>query len=190
MIRIAICGGVGSGKSTVSRILRDLGAFVVSADEINAKLLSDLNYIKEIENIFPSVVHNNQINKKELAEIVFQNEESRARLMALSHPIIFDKMLAAARGQRIAFFEIPLFSKCKIGFDSVWFVSADLKDRIDAIMRRDGVTKAFAERVLFLQAEEEKCADRADVILRNEFDFEGLKAQVKVEYCSILKQFS
>ena len=54
MVRIAICGGIGSGKSAVTSILRDLGAKVVVADEINAALLSDSDYVREVSNTFPT----------------------------------------------------------------------------------------------------------------------------------------
>ena len=190
MKRIAICGGIGSGKSMVSKILRENGAFVVSADEVNAELLREEGYIARIKSIFPEVVHNNVINKKELAELIYRDERCRAKLMELSHPIIFERMLEKAAGKDVAFFEIPLMSECTISFDSIWFVSAAMQDRVKAIVRRDGVSEDYAKRVISLQSNEDRIADRADVILRNEYDPRSLAEAVKAQYCSILRHFS
>ena len=190
MKKIAICGGIGSGKSMVSAVLRESGAFVVSADEVNAELLQEKEYIALIENTFPQVVHNNQINKKELARLIYSDEKSRERLMELSHPLIFDRMLRKAEGEDIVFFEIPLLTKCPIRFDSIWYVSASVEKRIVAIVRRDGVSEEYARKVMSLQSDEDKLVERADVVLVNDYDEGRFVAQVKLQYCSILSQFS
>ena len=190
MMRIAICGGIGSGKSAVTKILRDLGATVVVADEVNASLMRDPSYIREIEHIFPSCVHNNQINKKELARLVFSDEEKRAALMRLSHPLIFKRMFEAAGKAKIAFFEIPLFSMCDVSFDRIWYVAAERSDRVRAIVRRDGVTEDVAEHLISLQKGEDELASVADVVIRNDYQPDVLKKQVEAQYYSILSNFS
>ena len=190
MKKIAICGGIGSGKSMVSEILRGKGAFVISADAVNAELLRDPSYIALIENTFPEVVHNNQINKKELARLIYRDERSRETLMGLSHPLIFERMIERAKGHPIAFFEIPLMTKCPISFDRIWFVSASMDDRVKAIVLRDGVSEEYARRVIALQSEEDRVVKRADVVLVNRYDRRSLEEQVEGEYCSILRDFS
>ena len=190
MIKIAICGGIGSGKSMVSKILRESGAFVISADEVNAEMLREQDYISLIRNTFPDVVHNNEINKKELARLIYTDEKSRLKLMEISHPIIFKRMMDRAGNHLIVFFEIPLMSKCDIKFDRIWYVSASMADRVCAIVRRDGVSESFARKVIALQSDEEKMIERADVILVNTYDAVSFAEQIKTAYCSTLRQFS
>ena len=116
MFRVAICGGIGSGKSAVTSILRDLGADVVVADEVNAELMTDPLYVEKINHIFPSVVHNHCINKKELASIVYRDEKKRRALMDLAHPLIYERMFAKYKESKLVFYEIPLFSESAFTF--------------------------------------------------------------------------
>ena len=189
-MRIVIAGGVGSGKSAVTKILRDLGAKVVVADEVNSELLKEPEYVCLIENTFPTVVHNKVINKKELAALVYRDEEKRRTLMDLAHPRIFDRMLAAYPHESLVFYEIPLLSKSNIRFDQIWFVCADPAVRVARIMNRDGVSKERAERVLLLQREEESFLTRADVVIKNDGNLDALCENVKTLYYSILNQNS
>ena len=189
-MRVAICGGIGSGKSSVTAILRELGAKVVVADEINASLLLDPSYIQRIANIFPTAVDTQGINKKELASIVYADEGKRRALMDIAHPMIFDKMFAAYPDEPIVFYEIPLLSESPAAFDQVWFVDASLTDRTRRVMIRDGRSEDEAKRIISLQRAEESWRDKADVVLSNVGDLNDLRSQVNDQYCSILRHVS
>ena len=190
MTRIAICGGIGSGKSAVTAILRDLGAKVVVADEVNASLLSDPSYISAVKNIFPTVVHNNVINKKELAKIIYEDEGKRQALMDLAHPRIFERMFSLYPNENRVFYEIPLFSKSPVKFDATIYLDAEEDVRIKRILLRDGVTEERAKRILSLQKEEKDCAKDATFILSNNGELAELCKSVKDLYCYILEHFS
>ena len=185
-MRIAIAGGIGSGKSLVTKFLRELGAKVVVADEVNSELLKDPEYVALIAHNFPSAVNNNVINRKELASIVYSDEGKRQLLMSLAHPRIFVKMLSAYPESKVVFYEVPLLAKSKALFDQVWFVDADVNSRIARVVARDNVTEAYARRVIELQKGEDTMRDKATCVISNKAGPEELREQVKALYCSIL----
>ncbi|MBD5092165.1 MAG: dephospho-CoA kinase, partial [Clostridiales bacterium] len=76
-MRIAIVGGIGSGKSEVLKVARDMGLACLSADEINAELLKTPEYIAEIATAFPAAVKDGGIDKAALAKIVFSDDSAR-----------------------------------------------------------------------------------------------------------------
>lgn len=76
-MRIAVIGGIGSGKSEVMKIAKERGFFCLSADEINAELLKTPSYIQKIATLFPSVVSNGVVDKGALAKIVFSDRGER-----------------------------------------------------------------------------------------------------------------
>ena len=189
-MKVAISGGIGSGKSAVTRILRELGAKVVVADEVNASLLTEKDYIEKIKNRFPAVVHNNVINKKELAAIIYRDEGERRALMEIAHPIIFRRMLSLYPDEALVFYEIPLLSESPIRFDRIWYVDAPLSDRVKRISIRDEVDREYAERIISLQVGEDRFLSIADAVINNHGDLDALKECVKREYYSILGLFS
>ena len=190
MKRVAITGGIGSGKSAVTAILRSLGAKVIVADEINARLLNDPEYIEHIRNRFPCAVHNNVINRKELADIVYHDEAKREELMSLAHPRIFKRMFEEGVCSELSFYEIPLFTKTPFSFDEIWFVNAPMPLRVERIVHRDKVTEDLAKRVIDLQEGESVLLEKADFVIENVGNLDALRESVKGRYYSILKQLS
>ena len=81
--RIAITGGIGSGKSSVVKYLATQGFSTFSCDEIYAKVLSEPAYVQEMAKLFPSAVVDGRIDKKILSSIVFNDNVARERLNAL-----------------------------------------------------------------------------------------------------------
>ncbi len=190
MIRIAIAGGIGSGKSAVTAVLRELGAKVVVADEVNAELLCDPSYIRIIENTFPTVVHNRVINKKELANCIYSDESKRRALMDIAHPLIMQRMLGAYSDAAVVFYEIPLLSEIDFSFDKVWYVDCDIAIRVQRVAKRDGLDLDRVERIIALQKGEDKIRQKADLVIDNRWDLVALRATVKAQYYSILSELS
>jgi dephospho-CoA kinase len=89
--KVAITGGLSCGKSSVCRILKELGAYVVSADKIAHQLLSsDTNLGQEIVHLLgPSVLVNQKLDRSRIAHIVFHDLELLKALEALIHPAVY-----------------------------------------------------------------------------------------------------
>ena len=74
-IKIAVTGGIGSGKSTVIKFLQKRGCAVFSCDEIYKNLLLDKAYIEKLQNLFPTAVVNGKVDTKKLSKIIFNDEK-------------------------------------------------------------------------------------------------------------------
>lgn len=145
---IAIAGGIGSGKSTVSRILVSLGLRVYDCDS-RAKLLmdSDSEILRRLtEEISPAVVVDGVINRQLLASIVFADEDKLQRLNKIVHSsVIADIHRWADRhaDEPLLFVEtaILLESGLHLHMDEVWLVEASEQTRLSRACARDGVTE-------------------------------------------------
>lgn len=150
--KIAITGGIGSGKSTVSNILRDKGYPVYSCDEIYEELIHSKTYINEIEKAFPTAIKQGKIDKTRLAEIIFTNEQERIRLNQIAHPLIMQMLLERMNEteSEIVFAEVPLLLEGKFEdlFDQTIVVLRNREDRIRSVCARDGISpKKVVERL-------------------------------------------
>lgn len=183
-MKIAVCGGIGSGKSTVANRLRALGYTVIDADAVNRALLREKEYLKKLQDAFPDCFdREGQLDKAKLKSLIFSDPTSKERLDALAHPEIgarIQKLADEANGA--VFVEIPLLADNRLGgalrFDGVWAVVAPRELRLARICARDGVDRAFAEKILDAQRGEEEAVKRADVVIFNNDSIEDLYKQV------------
>lgn len=147
--RIAITGGIGSGKSYVLQILGKLGFATFSCDEIYKDVIKDDKYTQKIAEIFPTVVENGSINRKKLAEIVFNDEKRRKKLNDIAHPFIMSRLYALMDDTKsvLKFAEVPLLFEggFEKGFDGIIVVQRAENDRIQAVCARDGLTQKEVE---------------------------------------------
>ena len=146
--RIAITGGIGSGKSTALDIIKELGYSVFSCDEIYKDLINDVSYVSAIEKEFSGVVYNGKIDRNKLASIVFADETARKRLNAIAHSLIMQRLLKnmqEATG-KFVFAEVPLLFEGNFQslFDEVIVISRQREERVKAICQRDGVSEKEA----------------------------------------------
>lgn len=182
---VALCGGIGSGKSAVAEILRGLGAYTLSADAINAELLKDPAYLVKLRKLFPEAfVSVDEPDRKKIREIIFSDEERRKKLNGLAHGEIMAEIARRAAGRELVFVEIPLLAEAgaKNIADKICFVRAPREARVRRITERDGVSRAEAEAALDAQRGEEALECAADYILDNSEGFTELVSAVEKMY--------
>lgn len=134
-LAIGITGILGSGKTTVAKILKKMGFKVVSCDEIVHKLLNKKNIIKKFGEILGNeVIKNNKIDKEKVREIIFNNSEKKKEIENILHPEVFKKIkkeiIDTKKKGGIIFIEIPLLFETKSEklFDKIMVVSASKKE--------------------------------------------------------------
>ncbi|MDE7163704.1 MAG: dephospho-CoA kinase [Clostridia bacterium] len=145
-IKIAVTGGIGSGKSTVCKIIEKAGYPVYSCDAVYSQLLNGKYLPGKIAEVFGSEILNTDgsLNRRALSEIVFGNEQLLQKLNNITHPEIFKAMLSMTEGKSgLVFFEVPLLFECGYQnlFDEVIVVLRDRDSRIDSVIKRDGLTE-------------------------------------------------
>ena len=188
--KIAITGGIGSGKSTVSNILRDKGYPVYSCDEIYAELTSSKTYINEIEKAFPAAIKQGKIDKKSLAEIIFTNEQERIRLNKIAHPLVMNTLLERMNENQsnVIFAEVPLLLEGNFEnlFDQTIVVLKNFDDRIRSVCSRDGISPEKALERLNAQFDyddihsKNRLQKMGAIFIENKGDFSALQRSVEI----------
>jgi dephospho-CoA kinase len=145
--KIAITGGIGSGKSIVGEYLKKKGFSVFSCDEIYAELITTDSYIQAIKQAFPVAVVDGKIDKSVLSNIIFSDTAQREKLNKIAHPMIMqalDEQMRSCDG--IVFAEVPLLFEGGFErlFDGIIVVKRNIAERIAAICKRDTIQKDTA----------------------------------------------
>jgi dephospho-CoA kinase len=190
MPRIGITGGVATGKSTVARMLRDLGAVTFSADEAAREVLEPGSQtFKEVIAAFGGSVlkPDGSVDRTKLGEIVFSDERKRKALERITHPAIrrlLNERIEAARAayppDTIIAVEIPLLYEAGMegGFDEVVVVAASEQTEIRRLTTDRGLTRAQALERIRAQAPLKEKAARADHVVLNDGGLESLSQVV------------
>ena len=139
---IAVTGGIGSGKSFASDIIKSLGYQTFSCDEIAKNMYDDENLKSAVIKLFGEKIldSNGNIFKKTLADIVFSDKAALKKLNDLTHPYIvktlFDNIKKASG---VVVSEVPVLFESD--FDEVFIIKRDLKSRIDSVVKRSAMTE-------------------------------------------------
>lgn len=147
-IKVALTGGIGSGKSTVLKIIDKEGYKTFSCDSIYCELLNNSDFLNMLVFEFGDILDKNgKLDRRKLSAIVFNNKEKLKRLEMLTHPAIMECALKRMNDFKISFCEVPLlfengFEKY---FDSVVVVKRRLADRISSVIERDNLCRNEVE---------------------------------------------
>lgn len=153
-IKIAVTGGIGSGKSYVLNTLKEQGFCVFSCDGIYEELIKDKDFSKEIaQDLGCEYLDGDVINKKRLARAVFADREKLQKLNEITHPAIIQNAISKMNGCKLSFCEVPLLFECGYEglFNEVIVVLRKNNARIQSIILRDKIT--YDEAVLRLKSQ-------------------------------------
>ena len=195
-VTIGLSGGIGTGKSTVARLLAAQGAVVIDADTMVHELQSRGSpLLAEIAAEFgPGVLDaEGGLDRAALGARVFRDPEARRRLEAIVHPKVgaeFARRIAAARasGARVLVLDIPLLfegrragtgSAALMKFDATVLVYAPEKLQIERQMARDGCTREEAVHRVRAQLPIEEKKALADYVIDNSGSLEETERQVR-----------
>lgn len=171
---IGITGGIGSGKSTLSRLLEVYGIPVYIADLEAKKLMNQSPEIREalIREFGEEVYSEKELNRSKLAALIFNSPKAIAFVNSVVHPAVqvdFQHWIKTRSEAVVAIESAILFES---GFDSLVNitvnVSAPLSSRIERVMKRDGASREEVVRRINNQLSEEERNSRSDFVLIND----------------------
>ena len=191
---IGLTGGIASGKSTVSAMLRELGATVIDADQIaRAVVEPGQPALAEISRRFPGVVGpDGRLDRAKLARRVFGDEAERQALNAIIHPRIQAEVrkqtqALAAQGVEQVVYDAPLLIEngAQRGLDGVILVSVPREVQIERLIAGRGLSRAEAEARVASQLPLEEKAKFATWIIDSSGAIEQTREQVRKVWMSI-----
>ena len=196
MLKIGLTGGIGSGKSEVSKFFNSWGAFIFDADKEAKNIINNNKQAQqEIIKEFGSDVSNadNIIDKQKLARIAFQDEFHQLRLNSIIHPFVFKKIdtsfdkIKLDNNYKSFIVDAALIyeSGADTHMDYVIVVTSLLRFRTERIMSQGNINRDdFMKRVALQWSDEDK-EHMADFIIQNNSDIKNLEKESKKVFDSI-----
>ena len=190
MLKVGLTGGIGSGKSELSRFFEKWGAYIFDADK-EAKIIIDTkeSVQKEIIAEFDTNILNaeNIIDRKKLARIAFQDEGHQLRLNSIMHPYVFQEIdkqfdnVSSANKHKIFVVDAALIyeSGADTHMDFMIVITSLLRFRAERAMGRGNMTREDFMKRVDLQWTDEDRAHMADFIISNNNSLEGLKKDAR-----------
>lgn len=197
-MRIGLTGGIACGKSTVSKMLHDLGARIIDADVIAREVVEPGQEAWQgILQRFGEgmLLDNNQINREKLGALVFTDTQARTDINNIVHPAVRKRMnqlaeLAEEEGIPLIVLDIPLLFESGLQHmvDQIIVVYCPAAIQLDRLMKRNGFTKEEALHRIESQWPIEKKKGLGDYVIDNSGNFTETKNQVESLVKKLLKR--
>jgi len=184
---VGITGGIASGKSTVMNIIKEKGYKVISCDDISNKVLQDKRknvggFSRVVEAFGEAIVVENEIDRKALGKIVFNDFEKRKQLESILHPLIRKRLedIIKKEKENILFVEIPLLFETDFYqlCDKTIVVYVDLDNQAWRLMARNKIEFPEALKLIYLQMPMDQKIKRADFVIDNTHGIYDINWQV------------
>lgn len=190
-LKIAITGGIGSGKSLFCQFLTDMGHIVLSADSIARTLMEtdEALRIKIIAQFGSDSYHGTKVNKDFVSKNIFSDKNKLVLLNSIVHPAVISHsanlLNKELETRDIVFYESALIFEAgiKANFDKVVLIYSDEAIRVNRIIERDGLNSEEINKRILSQMNEDKKAELADIVIHNS----GTKEDLRKSAADLLK---
>ncbi|MER7366171.1 dephospho-CoA kinase [Nonomuraea wenchangensis] len=196
MLKIGLTGGIGSGKSEVSRRLAAHGAVVIDADKIAREVVEPgtAGLARVVAAFGEEVLRpDGALDREKLGSIVFADSQKLAVLNGIVHPLVGERVAqlqADAPGDAVVVYDVPLLAENKLApmYDVVIVVDAADEVRIRRLAEHRGMAETDAKARIAAQASREDRLAVADVVIANEGSLEELDARVAEVWTDLLRR--
>ncbi|MFI0217473.1 dephospho-CoA kinase [Streptomyces lydicus] len=190
MVKVGLTGGIGAGKSEVSRLLASYGAVVVDADKIAREVVEPgtpglAAVVEEFgENV---LTPDGTLDRPKLGGIVFNDPEKLKALNAIVHPLVGARsaeLEASAGPDAVVVHDVPLLTENGLAplYDTVVVVDAAPQTQLDRLVRLRGMAEDEAKSRMAAQATREQRLAIADLVIDNDGPLEALEPQVRAAW--------
>jgi dephospho-CoA kinase len=186
VLKVGLTGGIGSGKSEVSRRLVSLGAVLVDADAVAREVVEPgTPGLAAVAREFGEEIlrPDGALDRDRLGAIVFADDQRRERLNAIVHPLVGERMqelVEDAPADAIVVYDVPLLTENDLAglYDLVVVVDAPVEEQVRRLTELRGMTEEAARARIAVQATREQRRGVADRVIDNSGTIESLAAQV------------
>ncbi|MFF0966557.1 dephospho-CoA kinase [Streptomyces sp. NPDC003703] len=187
MLKVGLTGGIGAGKSEVSRLLVECGAVLIDADRIAREVVAPgTPGLAAVADAFGSEVlaADGSLDRPRLGAVVFADPERLAVLNAIVHPLVGARsreLEEAAAEDAVVVHDVPLLTENGLAplYDLVIVVDARPETQLDRLVRLRGMTEEDARARMAAQATREQRLEIADIVIDNDVPLERLRDRVR-----------
>lgn len=184
-----LTGNIGTGKSTAAAIFRELGAYIIDADQIARKIVEPGGEaIRELENEFGSEIVNSDdsLNRKKLSEIVFNDNKKLKKLNKITHPKILDEIrnqifLSMEKGYKVTIIEAALIGnegRLRNLLNGLIVITSDEENQIKRVKERDNLSSEEIRARIKSQKKLDEVKKFADYIIKNDGGLDHLRTEI------------
>lgn len=196
MVKVGLTGGIGAGKSEVSRLLVERGAVLVDADKIAREVVEPgTPGLAAVVEAFGEEVlaADGTLDRPRLGAIVFADPDKLAVLNSIVHPLVGARsaeLEAAAGADAVVVHDVPLLTENGLAplYDLVIVVDASTETQLDRLTRLRGMTEEDARARMAAQATREKRREIADVVIDNDVPLDRLVEQVDAVWADLRRR--
>lgn len=188
---IGLTGGIGSGKSTVARLLAGMGAVTLDLDKVGHDVLRQADVRNRLVAAFGRgiLAADGEIDRSKLGRLVFRNAEALEHLNAITHPEIDRAVNGRLEGYRRQGAAVVVLEAAAIlesgrgpGFDELWVTAVPEEVALERLAGRGDLSRAEAEMRIRSQLSNEERARQADVVISTDCSLEELRNRVAAEW--------
>ncbi|QNE78013.1 dephospho-CoA kinase [Streptomyces finlayi] len=196
MLKVGLTGGIGAGKSEVSRLFAGLGAVLIDADRIAREVVEPgtPGHAAVVEAFGPGILNDDgTLDRPALGSIVFADPSRLAALNAIVHPLVGARsaeLERAAGPGSVVVHDVPLLTENGLAplYDLVVVVDASPETQLDRLVRLRGMTEPDARARMAAQATREQRRAVADLVIDNDGPLEALEPQVRKVWSQLLER--